>query len=75
MIKMIKLILKRYVDSYLVYLEKFCKKNILFLIILIPIFSFVYLMTFLVLLIIVSIVIFLAKPISMVYKPHIKSGI
>ena len=68
MIKMIKLILERYINSYREYFDKFCQSKFIYRIIIIPVFTFVYILTFFVLLI--SIVIFLAKPISIIYRPH-----
>lgn len=70
MVKMIKLILERYLNSYREYLDKCCQSKFVYRIIIIPVFTFVYILTFFVLLIIISIVIFLAIPMSIIYKPH-----
>lgn len=70
MIKMIKLILERYIKSYKEYFDKFCQIKFIYRPVVIPVFTFIYMLTFLVLLIIISIIILLTRPISIIYKPH-----
>jgi len=72
MVQMIKQILNRYFGSYRDNLDKFMKYNIFLRILIIPLFHIVYLFTLITLMMIVSIIVLIARPLSLIYKPHLK---
>ncbi len=71
MLGLIKELITKFLGSYMEFFEKISSINIVLRIIGIPVFTFVYILTFFTLLLIVLTIILLVLPISFIYKPHL----
>ena len=71
---LIKQITTKYFSSYMEFFIKISNFNILYRILIIPVFTFIYILTFFALSLIVLTVVLFVMPISLIYKPHLKNS-
>lgn len=71
---LLKQIVTKYFSSYMEFFAKFSKLNIFYKIVVIPAFTFIYVLTFLTLSLIVLTIILFVMPISFIYRPHLKNS-